>query len=108
MNSRVGTTPERRPTSRGTLQQSAIWLNHQHDRINPPACATSVPDSLVLAFAVTVVSVVATGLVPVVAPARIPGLSRAAVIIRERRGLSFGDGSRSQASKPWTGAHYDR
>ena len=55
-----------------------------------------VPVVVVAGFTVVPVVVVAAAPFPVVAPARIPPLAGAPVIIRERRGLGLGDGSRPQ------------
>ena len=55
-----------------------------------------MPVALVAGFTVVPVVVVAAALVPVAAPAWIPPLAGAPVIIRERRGLGLGDGSRPQ------------
>ncbi len=59
-----------------------------------------VPVVTVAAFTVVPVVVVAAAPVPVVAPAWIPPLAGTPVIIRERRGLGLGDGSRPQTREP--------
>jgi hypothetical protein len=69
------------------------------------AVAVAVPVALVAGFTVVPVVVVAAIAAPVVTPARIPELTGAPVIVRERRGLGFGDGSRPQTSETETGAH---
>jgi hypothetical protein len=53
-----------------------------------------VPVVAVAAFTVEPVVVVTAAPVPVVAPPWIPPLAGAPVIIRERRGLGLGEGSR--------------
>ena len=63
------------------------------------AVAVAVPVALVAGFAVVPVVVVAAIPAPVLTPARIPELPGAPVIVRERRGLGFGDGSRPQTSE---------
>ena len=67
-----------------------------------------VPVVAVAAFTVVPVVVVAAAPVPVVAPPRIPPLAGAPVIIRERRRLGLGDGTRPQTREPQTGGHDDR
>jgi hypothetical protein len=59
-----------------------------------------VPVVVVAAFTVVPVVVVAAAPVPVTAPPWIPKLAGAPVIIRERRGLGLGDGSRPQTREP--------
>ena len=55
---------------------------------------------VVAVFTVAPVVVVAAAPVPVVAPPRIPPLAGAPVIIRKRRRLGLGDGSRPQTREP--------
>ena len=59
-----------------------------------------VPVALVAGFTVVPVVVVAAAPVPVAAPPWIPPLAGAPVIIRERRGLGLGDGSRPKPASP--------
>ena len=59
-----------------------------------------VPVALVAGFTVVPVVVVAAAPVPVAAPPWIPPLAGAPVIIRKRRRLSLGDGSRPQTREP--------
>jgi len=59
-----------------------------------------VPVALVAGFTVVPVVVVAAAPVPVGAPPWIPPLAGAPVIIRERRGLGLGDGSRPKPASP--------
>jgi hypothetical protein len=60
----------------------------------------SVPVPLVARIAVTPVIVVAAAPLPVEAPAWIPELAGAPVVVREGCGLGFGDGGRPQTSEP--------
>jgi len=59
-----------------------------------------VPVALVAGFTVVPVVVVAAAPVPVGSPPWIPPLAGAPVIIRERRGLGLGDGSRPKPASP--------
>lgn len=59
-----------------------------------------VPVALVAGFTVVPVVVVAAAPVPIAAPHWIPPLAGAPVIIRERRGLGLGDGSRPKPASP--------
>ena len=77
--------------------------------LTDPAYITSVPVFVpgaivpvvaVAKFTIAPVVVVAAAPVPVVAPPRIPPLAEAPVIIRKRRRLGLGDGSRPQTREP--------
>ena len=59
-----------------------------------------VPVALVAGFTVVPVVVVAAAPVPVAAPPWIPPLAGAPVILRDRRGLGLGDGSRPKPASP--------
>jgi hypothetical protein len=68
---------------------------------------TVVPVALVAGFTVVPVVIVATTRVPVSAPARIPLLARAPVVLGGRRGMGVCDGGRPRPSEPQTGGQGD-
>jgi hypothetical protein len=66
-----------------------------------------VPVGWLAGLAVVPVVVVAAPPVPVGTPARNPTLTGAPVIVRDRRGVGLGSGSRSQSGEPQARGHYE-